>query len=209
MPTLSTASLAYKYFPYFKWSVYSLLAVNIVLFFMHETVAEGIDSLAWVTLLMLFEYETSQMDKPYVSNLEKYSIHAGRLLSYTFILYAAYEYSTPEFIAEEGYVDLYNAITWLAVVAALEYDVYAPGYYGRAEWAIRNTFKVLLYAALIVYAIMWGFEGKLLDFYDAFLWIVCFFCIELNVFKFEDEQPYEEEVLEAEAAQGNTEQKGV
>ncbi len=209
MPTLSTESLAYKYFPYFKWSVYSLLAINIVLFFMHQTVAEGLDSLGWVLLLLLFEYETAQLDKPYISNLEKYSIHAGRLLAYAIILHSTYEYSTAEYIAENGYLDMYNALTWLAVVAALEYDVYAPGFYSRIEWVARNTFKILLYAALIVYAIMWGVDGALLDFYDAFLWIVCFFCIELNIFKFEDEQPYEEEVLEAEAAQNNTKQKGV
>lgn len=91
-----------------------------------------------------------------------------------------------------------NALTWLAVVAVIEYDVYMPGLYSRVEWIIRNGLKVVLYFALIVFAIMWGIEGAVLDFLDAFLWIVCFFFIELNIIQFEDEIPYEEELEENE-----------
>ena len=58
-------------FPYFKWTVYGLLAVNIYLFFSNATVLEGLDSLAWVVLLLLFEWETSQLDKPYTAAIEK------------------------------------------------------------------------------------------------------------------------------------------
>ena len=43
----TAASPASRWLPSFKWTVYGLLAVNIVLFPLNETVTEGLDSLAW------------------------------------------------------------------------------------------------------------------------------------------------------------------
>jgi hypothetical protein len=71
------------------------------------------------------------------------------------------------------------------VCAALEYDVYWPGEFRPGEWRKRNLLKILLYGILIVCAVIWGTEGDVLNFYDAFLWILAFFVIELNVFGFE------------------------
>ena len=82
---------------------------------------------------------------------------------------------------------MYNAITWLLIVFLLEYDVYFPGVYAKWEWHLRNTFKIILYAALFAIAVWWWIDGEFFDFYDAVLWIVCFFFIELNVFIFEEE----------------------
>lgn len=195
MPTFTKDSPVYTYYPIFKWGVYGLLAINVVLFFLHETFIEGLETLAWVALLLLFEWETSQLDKPYTNKWEKYSIHIGRFIAYAVILYSAYEYATPEYRAENGPLDMYNSLTWLGIVALLEYDVYANGLYGRVEWHIRNTIKVILYAALFVYAGMWAYEGGILDFYDATLWIICFFAIELNIFKFEETLPYSGEEM--------------
>ena len=185
-----------RFFPYFKWSVYGLLTVNITLFFAHQTFIEGLESLAWVMLLALFEWETSQMDQPYVHALEQYAIHAARVLAYALILYSAYGYWQPEYIAEHGYWDLLNVSTWIAVVFSLEYDVYVPGYYGRIEWMIRNGVKILLYVALFGYAVRWVLAGEWLDGYDALLWIVCFFFVELNILRYEDTQPYADEITE-------------
>ncbi|HPY41640.1 MAG TPA: hypothetical protein PLM98_14045, partial [Thiolinea sp.] len=67
MPTFSKDSAVYTYYPIFKWGVYALLAINVFLFFLHQTFIEGLETLAWVVLLLLFEWETSQLDKPYVN----------------------------------------------------------------------------------------------------------------------------------------------
>lgn len=178
------------WFPWFKWTVYSLLAVNILLFLLTETVTEGLDSLAWVVLLLLFEWETSQLDKPYVSKWERWGIHGGRIAAYALVLWSAFGYSSATHIAEHGVVDMWNAWTWILIVLVLEYDVYAPGRYGRWEWYLRNAIKVVLYAALFVYALLWGLDGSWLDFYDALLWILCFFAIEMNVANYEEQIPY-------------------
>jgi len=182
--------LLHRLFPYFKWTVFGLLALNMVMFFLHETLVEGFDSLAWFLLLMLFEWESSQLDKPYSSRWERWSIHGGRMLAYVVIVTAAVGYSLADYRAEHGPVDMFNAWTWLAIVALLEYDVYAPGQYGRWEWYLRNTAKFVLYAALFVYAVLWGLAGGWLDAYDAMLWILCFFAIEINVLEYEEQIPY-------------------
>jgi hypothetical protein len=44
-------------------------------------------------------------------------------------------------------------------------------------------------------AVYWGFEGDFVDFWDAFLWLVAFFFIELNVVEWRQE---------SQTAQGNT-----
>ena len=47
--------------------------------------------------------------------------------------------------------------------------------------------KGFFYLTLFVCAIYWGFEGSFLDFWDAFLWLVAFVFIELNVFEWRQE----------------------
>jgi hypothetical protein len=95
---------------------------------------------------------------------------------------------------------MWNAWTWILIVLVLEYDVYVPGHYARWEWYLRNTIKVALYAALFVYALLWGLDGSWLDFYDALLWILCFFAIELNIFAYEEPIPFDGEEPAAETA---------
>jgi hypothetical protein len=190
----SSDSYFSKLFPYFKWTVFGLLGINMVLFFIHQTAIEGIESLAWLVLLLLFEWETSQLDQPYISSVEKWSIHIGRILAYILIIYSAYEYTTSTYIQENGPTDMYNAATWLLIVFLLEYDVYFPRAYKKWEWHIRNIFKTILYVALFLIALWWWIDGEFFDFYDALLWIICFFFIELNIFIFEEEISFEEQV---------------
>lgn len=175
-------------FTIFKYAVFALLAFNIVLFLLHATLHEAVDSLGWVVLLGTFEYETTSLHQEYASRIEKYGLWAAQTIGYGLATYAASIY-----FREGEWLDFANAVTWLLVCAALAYDVYVPGTYGGIEWRIRNGFKFLLYALLLGYAIAWGYMGitgedglvGLLDFYDAALWIVCFVVVELNVFDHE------------------------
>ena len=45
----------------FKWSVYGLLALNLGLFLLFETLVEALDSLGWLVLLGVLEWETSTL----------------------------------------------------------------------------------------------------------------------------------------------------
>ena len=41
---------------------------------------------------------------------------------------------------------------------------------------------------LLLAAIYWGFKGDFVDFWDAFLWLVAFVFIELNIFEWRREE---------------------
>ena len=47
--------------------------------------------------------------------------------------------------------------------------------------------KGFFYLVLFVCAAYWGIEGSFLDFWDAFLWLVAFIFIELNIFQWHEE----------------------
>ena len=57
---------------------------------------------------------------------------------------------------------------------------------GRALRASAIS-KFALYSLLLLAAIYWGIKGDLVDFWDAFLWLVAFAFIELNIFEWRHE----------------------
>ncbi len=88
-----------------------------------------------------------------------------------------------------AWVDVINAAVWLLVVLVLEIDVRLQEH-GRFEGlALKasNASKFVLYSALFLAAIYWGLKGDFVDFWDAFLWLVAFIFIELNVFEWRHE----------------------
>lgn len=164
----------------FKYTIYALLAINVYLFSVNGTFTETIDTAAWVVILALFEWETISLKEEYSGMLEKIAIALLTLVGYGVIFFSAYSY-----YQESEWLDLANSVTWILVILVLQYDVHFPGHYGQSEWTARNSIKIALYAALFVFAIIWGVQGEALDFYDSFLWILSFFVIEMNVFNFE------------------------
>jgi hypothetical protein len=82
-------------------------------------------------------------------------------------------------------IDVINASVWLLVVLVLEIDVRLQEHNRLEGAALRiSTFvKFVLYSTLLFAAVYWGIYGELLDFWDAFLWLVAFVFIELNVFE--------------------------
>lgn len=86
-------------------------------------------------------------------------------------------------------VDVINAAVWLLVVVILEIDVRLQerNRFDGAILRISNAFKVILYSSLLLAAIFWGFKGDFVDFWDAFLWLVAFFFIEMNVVEWRNE----------------------
>jgi hypothetical protein len=94
-----------------------------------------------------------------------------------------------------AWIDVINSAVWLLVVLILEFDVWLQER-NRLEGAalrISNSFKVVFYGSLLFTATFWGIKGDFVDFWDAFLWLVAFVFIELNVFE------WRQEVIEAEA----------
>ena len=88
-----------------------------------------------------------------------------------------------------AWVDVINAGAWLLVVAILAFDVWLQLRHQLSDSIMRysQVIKALLYFTLLLCAIYWGFNGSFLDFWDAFLWLVAFFLIELNLFEWQAE----------------------
>ena len=89
-----------------------------------------------------------------------------------------------------AWVDVINAAVWLLVVLVLEVDVRLQEHnrYEGLALATSNVIKFVLYSGLLLAAIYWGFKGDFVDFWDAFLWLVAFVFIELNVFAWREEE---------------------
>ena len=88
-----------------------------------------------------------------------------------------------------AWVDVINSGVWLLVVLVLEIDVrlQAANKLEGALLRISNASKLVLYTLLLFAAIYWGVKGDFVDFWDAFLWLVAFVFIELNVFQWRQE----------------------
>lgn len=89
-----------------------------------------------------------------------------------------------------AWIDVINAAVWLLVVLVLEVDVRLQERNLYEGWALRSSgaLKVILYSLLLYAAIYWGVKGDFVDFWDAFLWLVAFVFIELNVFEWRLEE---------------------
>ncbi|MGD8829995.1 MAG: hypothetical protein PVF57_05280 [Pseudomonadales bacterium] len=89
-----------------------------------------------------------------------------------------------------AWVDVVNAATWLLVVAVLELDVRLQEHHALiGRWlAFSRYAKYVMYTVLFGAAVYWGVEGTFLDFWDAFLWLVAFVFIEMNVFEWREER---------------------
>ncbi len=88
-----------------------------------------------------------------------------------------------------AWIDVINAGVWLLVVLVLEVDVRLQEHSRYEGWALRvsTAMKVLLYGTLLYAAIYWGIKGDFVDFWDAFLWLLAFAFIELNIFEWRQE----------------------
>jgi len=88
-----------------------------------------------------------------------------------------------------AWVDVINASAWVSVVMMLEIDVHTQlGNISSKWWEKYNIFvKTTVYSVLFVAAVYWGVTGNFLEFWDAFLWIVAFVLIEMNMFEWQAE----------------------
>ena len=86
-------------------------------------------------------------------------------------------------------IDIINAGTWLVIVVLLEVEVWLRLRDGLTDrlLSLNKYLKGFFYFILFVAAAYWGFEGSFLDFWDAFLWLVAFIFIELNIFQWHEE----------------------
>ena len=88
-----------------------------------------------------------------------------------------------------AWVDVINAGTWLVIVLVLEVDVRLQEHDRLKGAALKtsNTMKYILYSILLLALVYWMLNGDFVDSWDALLWILAFFFIELNVVEWRHE----------------------
>jgi hypothetical protein len=97
-----------------------------------------------------------------------------------------------------AWVDVINAGVWLLIVVVLEADVRLQernkleGLFLR----ISNASKFVLYGLLLGAAIYWTVKGDFVDSWDAYLWLIAFVFIEMNVFDWRQESIEEQKMDE-------------
>jgi hypothetical protein len=158
------------WYPWLKAAVFALLACNTAVYVASGTLSEALDSVAWLSLLVSFELETGFSSR-FSEGRAAAVLRAARLAAAAAILAAAIGY-----VRGNDWLDVVNLGLWIAIVILLEFDV-------RAEHA-RPWFMAvtsLLYAGLAVLVAVWAWRGEWFDAYDAFLWLIAFFTIEINV----------------------------
>lgn len=96
---------------------------------------------------------------------------------------------TLEYARNVSWIDIFNASTWLGIVAILEIDVWyqLKGKFKGPVLKISTILKVIFYTTLFACAVAWGYTGVFLDFADAALWLFAFFFIEMNLFQWQQE----------------------
>ena len=95
--------------------------------------------------------------------------------------------------------DIVNAGTWLIIVVLLEVEVFLQikNLLTGRLLGISKYLKGFFYLVLFICAAYWGIEGSFLDFWDAFLWLVAFIFIELNIFRWHEETEEQQEMAQA------------
>lgn len=86
-------------------------------------------------------------------------------------------------------VDVINAGAWIILVAMLQLEVILQlrQMLSAGFLKISKYIKGSIYIILLGAAIYWWIDGSFLDFWDAFLWLIAFIFIDLNILDWHEE----------------------
>ncbi|MBQ76198.1 MAG: hypothetical protein CMQ20_14425 [Gammaproteobacteria bacterium] len=92
-----------------------------------------------------------------------------------------------------GWVDISNAFVWILVALLIELEValQSADKFGSRTLSWVRSIKTIFYGLLFVNAGIWAATGYPIYAWDAMLWIVGFWAIELNLAEWEEERMQE------------------
>ena len=160
--------------PALTGALFLLLIANAVYFVLSESASKAVDSCAWLTLLALFEAETSFGRLVAGANRQRI-VRAARLVAGAGVVAATIGY-----VFEDNVLDAANSVLWMLVVALLEVQFRAPAFTARHPRTLR-LIAAGIYGSLGVLVLLWARQGLWFDAYDAVLWLTAFVAIELAV----------------------------
>lgn len=158
----------------FKATLFALLAANTAYFVFFETASKGIDACAWLTLLLLFEAESSCAGH-FATRERRMALRLARLAAGAGVVAATIGY-----VFEDNALDAANSALWIGVVILLELELRLPAVVARNRRAF-NAAAIALYGALAVLVVLWAAAQMWVDAYDAVLWLIAFAALELRI----------------------------
>ena len=276
MSDASDRSIWKRFSPFqiFKFSIFAILTVNLFVYLREdvtlylyldpgaslgavlETFAVTIDYVAWMILIVLFEFETSALAKGKMRGSRRYVLAWLTGACYLVLVYAAYGYtiglydyyqfapmesgtacelvddkyaymslqarpieltaencgdfsgkpvyksptdlliaSHPNLMAIQklGWVDVANASAWLIVVLIfqIEISLQQADKFTKTWLSFCTTTKVFMYLILGANAVYWTIYSAFIDSWDAWLWLLAFVLIDLNLLGWEDSEETE------------------
>lgn len=165
------------WFQAFKAVVYAALLANVGVFMWDADdwlAPKAIDQIGWVIILAVFEWETGRLRRGQALT----RISAPALLA-ELAGYGCAAYALQHHVVTGNAVEVANSIAWLAISALIWVDLFRPA---GARGPTRTLLRLSLFAVTLACAMWWAGTGSWLDFWDAVIWIICFFVIELNIF---------------------------
>jgi hypothetical protein len=171
---VSTAAVSARWYPPFKLGIFLLLTANAGIFAAHGSWGEGVDSISWLVLLLLFELETAHSERLRGPRAIA-TVRTTRLVAAAAVLVAAIGY-----LHATDWLDAANAWLWIAVVILLEIEV-RSSLHEASRRRLFGTTAAVLYLGLLGMVIAWVANGEWFDAYDAALWLIAFATIEMNV----------------------------
>jgi hypothetical protein len=218
-----------------------------------EAFAVTIDYVAWMVLIVLFEYETTALAKGRLHGARKWVLGGMTVACYVVLVYAAYGYTVAlwefyqyepidseivcslaegkygymsmqarpiELTAENcgdfsgkqvfkspadhliasysslvanhklAWVDVANASTWLLIVLIFQIEIMLrqADKLTKVVLTICTATKVSMYLVLAVNATYWTIYSAFIDYWDAWLWLMAFVLIDLNLLGWEDSE---------------------
>ena len=158
----------------FKAVLFVLLAVNTAYFVFFGTASKAIDACAWLTLLLLFEAETTFGGR-LIAGRRRLAVRAARFAAGAGVVAA-----TVGYVFEDNALDATNSALWIVVVILLELELRLPALAVRNRAAF-NAAAIVLYGGLALLVVLWSAAQMWLDAYDAALWLVAFAALELRL----------------------------
>ncbi|MCC2097094.1 MAG: hypothetical protein KDJ29_09385, partial [Hyphomicrobiales bacterium] len=135
---------------------------------------EAMDSLTWYLLLILFLVEAFGLKFAQSAR----ALHLIRLIraGATFVLVV----TLGLYLRERQWIDAINMALWLSVVAMMELEVRRPALVDSRRQAFNRT-AAALYLGLALVALLWLFQRKWIDAWDAVLWLAAFGALEMDL----------------------------
>lgn len=151
-----------------------LLAANTVWFMTFAPWTKGLDSLAWLALLLLFTLEAA--NPPWLEHRHARGlVHVLRAGAALGIAASAYGY-----LKQGEWLDALNIALWVLVVVLLEGELRWPQQVARHRRGFTRC-AIALYASIAALIPFWALRGEWIDAYDAVLWLAAFALIELDL----------------------------